>query len=335
MNTKEVVGHLLVMPVLSDLLARKFGLELDQVKDVPLLADQEEEVTLQGYAISIVKRINIPYNSTSPPGLIEAETRDPWNKSRKYALGWVYFSIILLILASVLRLYHIWTDKIRTALHKGDVVTSDKTIFPSKDYELSALGTDKSTNKFFPRSEPVPEVPKTQSVVSSLWMVNSLIAAARFIFYRPIPAIKWNKRFRPLIFPSLGVVVVVLVALIFVLLYCFVPQPLYWQSIQYGSPPLAIRAGMIAVALMPWIVGLGMKANMISMITGIGHERLNVLHRWLAYICLLLSLVHTIPFYITPVWDQGGLRVFKALFQNTGYYIYGTGKAVAVMDHNA
>jgi predicted ferric reductase len=115
--------------------------------------------------------------------------------------------------------------------------------------------------------------------------------------------------------------------LVFVMLYCFLPQPLFWQSIQYGSPPLAIRAGMIAVAMIPWIVGLSMKANFISILTGIGHERLNVLHRWLAYICLLLSLIHTVPFYITPLWDQGGLTVFKSYFQNQHFYVYGTGKS--------
>ncbi|KAK3612718.1 hypothetical protein LTR56_028276, partial [Elasticomyces elasticus] len=58
--------------------------------------------------------------------------------------------------------------------------------------------------------------------------------------------------------------------------------------------------------------------------TGIGHERLNVLHRWLAYICMLLSLIHTVPFYVTPIWDQGGLVVFKGYFQNGKFYIYGT-----------
>lgn len=75
-----------------------------------------------------------------------------------------------------------------------------------------------------------------------------------------------------------------------------------------------------------------MKANFISVLTGLGHERLNVLHRWLAYICLFLSLVHTIPFYVTPVWDNGGLRVFQQLLrqQQSGTYIYGTGEFVHV-----
>ena len=93
----------------------------------------------------------------------------------------------------------------------------------------------------------------------------------------------------------------------------------------HAAPPLAIRAGMLAVALIPWIVGLSMKANFISILTGIGHERLNVLHRWLAYLCLILSLIHTIPFYVTPVWDAQGLLIFKSYFQIQHLYIYGTG----------
>lgn len=277
--------------------------------------------------MSLVKRINIPLNSSNTsPGLIEANTRDPWNKSGKYALGWVYFSIILLVFATLIRLYHLWTDKIRTALHQEEIHNLNISDSPASDYQLSALGTDKSTNKFFPRTGPLPEPPKLQSSVSSMWFINGFIASMRFVFYRPIPAIRWNKRTRPLVFPSLGVIVIAGAALIFVVLYCFVPQPLYWQSIQFGSPPLAIRAGMIAVAMMPWIVALGMKANMISMLTGIGHERLNVLHRWLAYILLLLSLIHTIPFYITPIWDDDGRIVFSSFFDR-GIYVYGTGES--------
>lgn len=316
------------MPTLVNLLARRAGLNLGTPQDAPLSADGEEQDVLDDFGVSIVKRIKIPYNSSSPPGLIEANTVDPWNKSGKYALGWVYFSVILLVLACTIRFYHIWTDKIRSALHQEEMSTSVKTESPATDYEMSALGTDKSTHKFFPRAAPPLEPPKVQSSVSSLWFINGFIASMRFIFYRPIPTVTWNKRMRPIVFPSPGIVVIVSLAFIFVTLYCFVPQPLYWQSIQFGSPPLAIRAGMIAVAMMPWIVGLGMKANIISLLTGIGHERLNVLHRWLAYICLFLSLVHTIPFYVTPVWDHGGLKVFKSYFPNNGSYIYGTGNAI-------
>ncbi|KAI7588818.1 putative FRE ferric reductase-like transmembrane component, partial [Hortaea werneckii] len=210
-----------------------------------------------------------------------------------------------------------------------------KTGSPDTDYELSALSTDKSTRKFFPREGPLPtadaEAAKQDSTITSNRFLNVGMALVRWAFYRPIPAWRFRKGWRPVVFPSIGVIAIVSAALAFVVLYCFIPQPLYWQSIRFGSPPLAVRAGMIAVAMMPWIVALSMKANFISMLTGIGHERLNVLHRWLAYICLLLSLVHTVPFYITPIWEKGGVRTFKTFFQNTqGYYVYGSGIAALV-----
>ena len=73
--------------------------------------------TLRGLA----RRISIPLTATSPPGLIEAETVDPWNESGKYGLGWTYFGLALLILVAVTRIYHKWTDKLRQAMHKHEV----------------------------------------------------------------------------------------------------------------------------------------------------------------------------------------------------------------------
>jgi hypothetical protein len=279
-----------------------------------------------GHAVSrLVRRIHIPFNETSPPGLIEANTRDPWHKSGKYALAYVYFCIPLLVIAGILRYYHLFTDKIRTALHQEEVQKSSTTSSPDTDYELSVLYTDKSTNKFFPREGPLPSTPKAQSSVSSVGPINNCIAIFRFLFYRPIREIQYRKGWRPLTFPSLGVCMIVAAAFTLGVLYSCLPQPLFWESIAYGSPPIAIRSGMLAVALVPWIIGLSMKANLITMVTGIGHERLNVLHRWGAYLCLALSIIHTVPFYVTPVWEKGARHVFDSFFAQEGFYAYGTG----------
>ena len=192
---------------------------------------------------------------------------------------------------------------------------------------MANLPTNNSARKFFPRAMEVSDRPVEQSSMSSFAPLNNAIAISRYIFYRPIPSFRFRKL--EIGFPSAGVVLVVLVALIFVSLYCFIPQPLYYSSIAFGSPPVAIRAGMLAVAMMPWIVALSMKANLITLLTGIGHERLNVLHRWGGYLCLFLSLIHTIPFYATAAWDKGGLTTFKSYFSGQ-YYIYGTGIAALV-----
>nr|POE59025.1 ferric/cupric reductase transmembrane component 7 [Quercus suber] len=320
------------MPALTGSLDVQPGMALEVIRSTASLIEHR---WTEPFAI-LGKRVTIPCcNSSSPAGLVEASTVDPWSKSGKYALGWVYFSVILLAFTIGVRWYHFWNDKIRTAVHKENVEKSSKYPFsasPDTDYELSALDTDKSTHKFFPREGPLPSQPQHQvSTASSNRFFNTVIALTRYAFYHPLPTLRVKKSWKPIVFPSIGVIAIVFAALAFVLCYCFIPQPLYWQSIAFGSPPLAVRAGMIAIAMMPWIVALSMKANIISMMTGLGHERLNVLHRWLAYICLLLSLIHTIPYYITPIWNDGGMATFQSFFANSsGMYVYGTGIAALV-----
>lgn len=311
------------MPAVPEALTHRAGVALAHVGSALSHSERDVSETVS----TLLRRINIPFNSSSPAGLIEANTVDPWNKSGKYALAYVYFCIPLVVIAALLRYYNFFTDKIRTALHEEEVQKSSTTSSPDTDYEMSVLYTDKSTMKFFPREGPLPGAPKTQSSVSSVRPIHNLVAFFRFVFYRPIPQLRIRKGWRPIVFPSLGVTVIILGAMLLGILYTCLPQPLFWQSITYGSPPLAVRSGMLAVALMPWIVALAMKANLISMITGISHERLNVLHRWAAYICLILSILHTVPFYVTPIWSEKGARhVFQKIFQQQeGVYIYGTG----------
>lgn len=291
---------------------------------MPYLPTDDSLVLTDKY---LMKRIHIPVSSSSPPGLIAASKQDPWSQSGKYALGWVYFSVILLVITCCIHWYHWGTDRIRRATFKEEVAKSSKDSSPDSDYEMTNLPTASSTRKFFPGNGELPEAPPEAVSVLSFSPLNKAIAAIRFITYRPLPVLRiWKLQIG---FPSVGAVAIVAAAFVFVTLYCFIPQPFYYASIAFGSPPLAIRAGMLAVALMPWIVALSMKANLVTMLTGIGHERLNVLHRWGGYLCLFLSLIHTIPFYITPVWDQGGLAVFKNFFTGQ-YYIYGTGIAALV-----
>lgn len=276
---------------------------------------------------SLTKRINIPITSDSPAGLVAASKQDPWADAGKYALGWVYFSIIILVITASIHCYHWLTDRIRRATYKEEAIKSSTISSPATDYEMANLPTNSSGRRFFPRPKNDTQKTQQQSSMSSSTPLNNTIAIFRYVFYRPLPSIRVRKLQVGL--PSAGVVCILCAAVIFVTLYCFVPQPLYYASIAFGSPPVAIRAGMLAVAIMPWIVALSMKANPITLLTGIGHERLNVLHRWGAYLCLFLSLIHTIPFYLTPSWDQGGLATFKTYFTGQ-YYIYGTGVAALV-----
>ena len=277
--------------------------------------------------LSLAKRIIVPINAGSSQEQVAASKQDPWVKSGKYALGWVYFSIILLFITSVLRFYHKFGDKIRIALRKEDTFSQIHDNSSRDEYELPSAGTDSSTAHFFPEHGPLPSGKKQQSSISAIAPLNNTIAFMRWLFYRPLPVLRvWKLEIG---FPSLGASAIVFAALVFVTLYCFIPKPLYYASIYYGSPPLAIRAGMIAVAMMPCIIALSTKANFVSMLTGIGHERLNVLHRWGGYLCLFLSLIHTIPFYITPIWTEGALVHYQRyLPQNI--YVYGTGLAALI-----
>ncbi|CAG8974055.1 hypothetical protein HYALB_00009556 [Hymenoscyphus albidus] len=286
---------------------------------------------------NLAKRIHIPLTPTSPPGLIEANTVDPWDKAGKYALGWTYLCLVLVVLVAVTRVYHLWTDKIRQAMHKHEFEQYYGNYSPDDDYAMENMHTgqmghtrEHTGEQLFPRAgEKGMTLTRGQSEWSSFRAVNDTLALFRWIFYRPVPEIKWRKKVL-LGFPSLAVIAILIIALAFVTLYCFLPQPLFWQSIRFGSPPLAIRAGMLAVAMTPWIVATSMKGNLIAAITGIGHERLGVFHRWGGYLCLFLAIVHTVPFYITPVYEDGGMAVFERLFPQGSGVVYGTGIACLV-----
>ncbi|KAJ5778262.1 Riboflavin synthase-like beta-barrel [Penicillium odoratum] len=100
--------------------------------------------------------------------------------------------------------------------------------------------------------------------------------------------------------PSLGVVLLGVAGAAFFLGMTLGPQPYYWPTdASYGSsPPIATRAGWMALALLPFVLALSVKANMISALTGIPHEKLQVFHHWTSYAMFALALVHTFPFII-------------------------------------
>ena len=277
---------------------------------------------LEDLAKDFMKRVAIPINSSSPHGLVDADTQDPWSRSGKYALAWTYFSLAFLVFATVTHFYHLWGDKIRTAQFKEEVVKSASIFTPDSEPGLPSARTFRSTQHFFPPDGSLPEKPKVESAVSSIGPLNNLLAIFRWLFYRPVPVLKLGKIH--IVLPSLATSMVVVMGLTLCILYSFVPQPLYFDRMSYGAPPVAVRAGMLSVAMMPWIVGLSMKANFVTFLTGIGHERLNVLHRWAAYLCLLLALVHAIPFYIQAGNDPAGFASYKEHFDQE-YAIFTTG----------
>ncbi|KAL5606680.1 hypothetical protein BROUX41_003076 [Berkeleyomyces rouxiae] len=296
-----------------------------------------------GAGLNLVARIHIPLMPTSPPGLYEAHIVDPWEKSGKYGRWWTYFAVAITTSVAFMRMWHFWQDRIRRALYKNEVDEYFQNLYAvNPEYAHAAMATGNAGNTFinqqhhqyqeeqhqFPEEIPAGLQFKPKAHMSSVGWVNDVIALFRWTFYRPIPDIRWSKH--RISFSSVAVLFCVFLALLFVLLSVFLQQPLYWESIRYGSPPIAIRAGMIAVAITPWIVATSMKASILTILIGIGSERLNVFHRWLGYITLLLTLIHTIPFYVQPVWKDGGSEVFSRIINGGSGMVYGTGVACLV-----
>lgn len=49
---------------------------------------------------------------------------------------------------------------------------------------------------------------------------------------------------------------------------------------------------------MPFVFATAGKANWITLLTGVPHEKLQVFHRWIAYAFFFLALMHTFPFIV-------------------------------------
>ncbi|ORY04196.1 ferric reductase like transmembrane component-domain-containing protein [Clohesyomyces aquaticus] len=114
--------------------------------------------------------------------------------------------------------------------------------------------------------------------------------------------------------PLNGTLALLIAAVLFVVLITFAVQPYYRAHLGFGSPPLAIRSGFTAFACVPILMALAGKANVITLLTGISYEKLNVVHRWVAWISFGLSWVHTIPFFWISYTDGGAENVAMQFF---------------------
>ncbi|KAF9641853.1 hypothetical protein BDM02DRAFT_3177017 [Thelephora ganbajun] len=76
---------------------------------------------------------------------------------------------------------------------------------------------------------------------------------------------------------------------------CFI---LLFVDTKGGKPSLwEDRAAHIGASQVPIVVALAGKNNIVSLLTGIGHERLNILHRASSRVCLLLLWLHALTRY--------------------------------------
>ncbi|KAB2574469.1 Ferric reductase transmembrane component 6 [Lasiodiplodia theobromae] len=119
--------------------------------------------------------------------------------------------------------------------------------------------------------------------------------------------------------PSLAYLLVGLAGAVFFFGMTLGPKPYYWPNKQDGSlsfgssPPIATRTGWMAVGLLPFVVCsvLAAKANWVTALTGVSHEKLQVFHRWTSYAMFVLALVHTFPFIVYHIWYGDMVKKWK------------------------
>lgn len=143
------------------------------------------------------------------------------------------------------------------------------------------------------------------------------IALCRAISYRSMggpTAARWGV-------PNLGMLIFGIFTLLFFLFMTFLVHPYYRVRRGYGSPPIAVRTGLMSTALMPVIIALSGKVNVITWLTGISHEKLNVFHRWASYLCLFLAVVHTVPFIVTPLQTCGTAGLHAQFYKHGAFEV--------------
>lgn len=165
----------------------------------------------------------------------------------------------------------------------------------------------------------------TRSVSTPLQSLVFVITAyVRLVSYRHMPSflIEWLG-----VPASVGNFVFAVLTTIYLFCYCLIPHPWYRSCMGFGSPALAVRAGLMSLAITPFIMILSGKVNTISFFTGISYEKLNWVHQYTGLAALVLALIHTIPFIWQPL-HEGGSSYLASTFTDD---VYVTGIAPLVL----
>lgn len=165
----------------------------------------------------------------------------------------------------------------------------------------------------------------TSTVVGRVYL--SGLTLFRAVGYRT-PSFSWGKKgWKRCYLPQMNQLIVIASVWLGLIIWLFAVTPYYRCLREWGSPPLSIRAGMMANGLFPFLFALGSKYNIISILTNISYERLQVYHQWLARLILFLGIVHATPFIVQPM-KQGGTALMHEYFYNPpDFQMYWTGAA--------
>ncbi|CAD6914646.1 unnamed protein product [Tilletia controversa] len=122
---------------------------------------------------------------------------------------------------------------------------------------------------------------------------------------------------------SLGTIVLITIAfLIPFTILTFAVQPYYRTLSVYGSPPLALRAGFLALGTLPFLYATSAKVSYLTTLTGVKSETWLVWHAWGARFAMFLATVHTVPFIYQAVQEGGSTQV-AYIFKSDNIYTTG------------
>lgn len=120
--------------------------------------------------------------------------------------------------------------------------------------------------------------------------------------------------------PPIGAVILLVAYIAFILILEFANNNGAGVLI-YTS--MGVRAGWLAVAQVPLLILLAGKNNIIGLASGISYERLNVLHRWVSRVLLLLATFHVIFLHVAwNKYDLGPLEYATDSCIPTGWAVY-------------
>ncbi|SPO32322.1 related to ferric reductase [Ustilago trichophora] len=162
--------------------------------------------------------------TTAGIGLIQnTRTGDPWAGQPKYSKGIVTTISIIILIFTVISVHSRW----RRHQHQRHTA---------------------GNHSAYPKAH-----------VSSTSRLARPVAAMRMLAYRRLPPYRLGIiNFR---LPVLGATLALSAFMLSFTVWTFVVQPYYRVDRSFGSPPLALRSGMMALGLMPFIYMLGSKVN--------------------------------------------------------------------------
>lgn len=129
---------------------------------------------------------------------------------------------------------------------------------------------------------PGPARP-TNIIMKAFATVTAICREVSYPQFSPPRTASWLK------IPPLGTILLISIYLGFVLALEFIQNDISGAQ-RYTA--IGVRASWLAVAQVPLLILLAGKNNLIGLVTGVSYERLNILHRWVSRVLLLLATIH-------------------------------------------